>query len=98
MERIIKKSSVEPIRKIWVTESLVLHVQFENGSRVSHKITTALRVFLATLQNVRFDRTTPGMSRVRSPLGFYDLLGFKIGDTIRAHGFEQDIFILFSDP
>lgn len=96
MKTIIHQCSVEEIEKIWKSEPFILHVQFKNGRHVTHKIDTALRMFLASIQHATFARSSETYY-ILSKLGFHDLLGFEINDTAHIQVFGQNFFIRFSD-
>lgn len=97
-EQIIKQKSFRPVRSLSVSlPNFTYCVGFEDGVVIRRKDELGLRMFLIMIRNLKY-RIIPSDETehcISSPVGYWDLLGFRAGDAILFQN-REDLPILFS--
>lgn len=82
---IIRQKAFRPITRSELVNGNPLHISvtFEDDSVVVYKDNVALRMWAVSIQNLDFKPILGNTDHcIESPLGFFNLLGFRSGDAI----------------
>ncbi|GFT26006.1 uncharacterized protein NPIL_552071 [Nephila pilipes] len=94
-EIILRRLAIKPLLHIQF-QPPTLMVTFEDGDAYTEKFDLLLRVFLISLQDVQYQRKEVSPDCITTPLGFFKLLGWRVGDAVLFQREDIKMAIVFS--
>lgn len=93
---IIKRKAFRQIKDADITLSpFSFCIQFEDGVKICNKDEVGLRIFLCTIQNVKFEIISDNTEHcIPSPVGYFALLGFRSGDKIQFSDDKEHVMAI----
>ncbi|GFT38404.1 uncharacterized protein TNCV_3064521 [Trichonephila clavipes] len=94
-EIILRRLAIKPIQHIHF-ELPTITLTFEDGTNYTEKFDLPLRLFLISLQDMEFERKESTPDCIPTPLGYFKLLGWHLGDTVVFQRDNVKLAIVFS--